>query len=52
MEKYEHNISSFKKNDVTEALYNFLIENTVLYDDEDDIVEENETDNDPLGLRK
>lgn len=40
LEKYEHNISSFTKKDVIEALYNFLIENTVLFDDSEEAVNE------------
>lgn len=52
LEKYDHNISSFTKKDVTEALYNFLIENTVLFDEDgEDEDEENDDDNDPLGIR-
>ncbi|MGO4817081.1 WG repeat-containing protein [Flavobacterium sp. W22_SRS_FP1] len=57
LEKYDHNISSFTKKDVTEALYNFLIENTVLFDEDDEDDEDNEDyedaieDDDPLGIR-
>jgi len=51
LEKYEHNISSFTKKDVTEALYNFLIENTVLFDEDNEDYEDAIEDDDPLGIR-